>query len=189
MPARPGPCPAGGVGVQLPVSGLTRFPEQRLDLAEQAGQLDRLGVVVVAAASSAFSRSPDIAWAVSAMTGIACGGPDRPSAAASPPSRRCTGRLMSIRIRSGASDRAIATPCRAVDGQHDLVALALADAARACRGSSRCLRPAGSSASGFPTWVIRLCAVRSRRRRGRGLRGGVRPGGSDLSEGPFPRSR
>ena len=62
---------------------------------------------------------------------------------------------MSIRIRSGDSLWAIATPFLAVDGQDHLVALASADAATACRGSSRCLRPAGSwpserSLSGLP---------------------------------------
>src|SRR5262249_36901930 len=61
-------------------------------------------------APRAFSRSPDIACAVSAITGMA-----RVSGAAliwrvaSQPSR--PGRLMSIRISAGVSERAIATPC------------------------------------------------------------------------------
>src|SRR5215470_6832069 len=61
-------------------------------------------------APMAFSRSPDIACAVSAITGIRCvSGAALIRRVASQPSS--PGRLMSIKISAGASERAIATPC------------------------------------------------------------------------------
>jgi hypothetical protein len=60
-------------------------------------------------AASAFSRSPAMAWAVSAMIGMALvSGSALSWRAASQPSS--TGRLMSMRISAGASARAMATP-------------------------------------------------------------------------------
>src|SRR6185369_2118547 len=61
-------------------------------------------------AAIAFSRSPDIACAVSAITGIArvSGAPLIWRVASHPSS---PGRLMSIRISAGASEWAMATPC------------------------------------------------------------------------------
>ncbi len=64
-------------------------------------KLDRLGIVVVAPGLQAFSRSPAIACAVSAMTGkcSACARLGLMRRVASQPSM--TGRLMSISTRSG----------------------------------------------------------------------------------------
>src|SRR6266545_6407572 len=61
-------------------------------------------------APMAFSRSPDMAWAVSAITGMPrVSGAALSCRVASHPSR--PGRLMSIRMSAGASERAMATPC------------------------------------------------------------------------------
>src|SRR5438309_10182559 len=72
----------------------------------------------------AFSRSPDMAWAVSAMIGIAAvWGAALSCRVASQPSS--TGKLMSIRITSGPSAWAQGHPFGAIDGQEHRVALAL----------------------------------------------------------------
>ena len=64
-----------------------------------------------------------MACAVSAMTGMALvAGSAFSRRVASQPS--ITGRLMSIRIRSGFSLAAMSTPCLAVDRDHDFEAVA-----------------------------------------------------------------
>ena len=75
--------------------------QQRVDLADQARNVDRLGVEVVAAGGARLcSRLRAMAWAVSAITGIVCvAGLALTCRVASQPS--ITGRLMSIRMIAG----------------------------------------------------------------------------------------
>ena len=100
-----------------------RSRQQRLDLRAQARKIDRLGVVVVAARRRAPSRGrPVIACAESAMHR------NVPRRLASALSRRVasqpssTGRLRSMRMRSGCSARAMATPCSPSPRDQDRVA-------------------------------------------------------------------
>jgi hypothetical protein len=84
--------------------------ENSVDLFQQTGELDWLAFVFVAAGCQALLRSPAMAWAVSAMIGMwRVSGEDFNWRVACHPSM--TGKLMSMRIRSGFSVCAFSTPC------------------------------------------------------------------------------